>query len=195
MPWIKVDDHYDEHPKFARAGPLAVPLWLAGMAYCNRNLTDGFIPWSVARGMVSWEWLEGSSPTRIYVGSDSAVYEEDIVTSDYVIRLLLDSGLWIEAPGGYRVHDYDEYQPTKAEVEADRAAKAASGRAGGLATARARAAAAVQRNGSGRSSETPAKTQPVPVPVPVPVDERDSGVLGPIGPFPAGARASGGVRP
>ena len=61
MAWVKIDDHFDEHPKIAQAGPLAVAVWLAGLAYCNRNLTDGFIPWSKAQGLVSWQFLGAES--------------------------------------------------------------------------------------------------------------------------------------
>ena len=28
MPWIKVDDHFDEHPKIAKCGPLGIAMWL-----------------------------------------------------------------------------------------------------------------------------------------------------------------------
>ncbi len=163
MPWIKVDDHFNEHPKLAAAGPLAWAMWLAGLAYCNRNLTDGFIPWSTAGSLVSWDFLAPAGPTRIYVGTDNAVFEEGMVTSDYVIALLLDAGLWDKVPRGYRVHDFDQYQPTKAVILADRAKKAAAGAAGGIATAVARA----QANGAAAAV---AKSQPVPVPVSVPLN-------------------------
>src|SRR3990170_7480618 len=123
MPWIRVDDHYDEHPKFARAGPLGMAMWLAGLAYCNRNLTDGFIPWTIARTLMSWDYLDATGPTHIYVDSGN-------VTCEYVTGLLLDVGLWDEVDGGYRVHDYVDFQPTKAQVRAERATKIAAGRAG-----------------------------------------------------------------
>ena len=44
MPWVRIDDGYADHPKMAAVGPLGQALWLAGLAYCNRYLTDGFIP-------------------------------------------------------------------------------------------------------------------------------------------------------
>ena len=31
MPWVRLDDHFDEHPKLAEAGPLGLALWVAGM--------------------------------------------------------------------------------------------------------------------------------------------------------------------
>jgi hypothetical protein len=176
MPWIRIDDHYDEHPKFARAGPLGVVMWLAGLAYCNRNLTDGFIPWTVAQRLVSWQFLAPrADDDRELVWSVSVgtgMHGED-VDCEYVIGLLLDASLWTETSGGYRVHDYSDFQPTKAQVVAERAAKAAAGRAGGIAAAAARATAGAV-----------AKSKPVPVPNPVP--EEDSPL-----PLKEGKRANG----
>jgi hypothetical protein len=181
MPWIKVDDHFDEHPKLAKVGPLGIALWMAGLAYCNRNLTDGFIPWSIAGSLVSWDYLDISGPTRLYIGSHEAVYEENAVTSEYVIALLLDAGVWEEVPDGYRVHDFEDYQPSRAEVEADRdalrAARQAAGRCGGQASGRARR--------SKREANAKQNGSPVPVPVPVAFEKvslraRENGDLEPI---------------
>lgn len=158
MPWIKVDDHFDEHPKLSRVGPLGVVLWVTGLAYCNRNLTDGFIPWSVARSLVTWEFLRPhpDDPDR------ELVHSVDIgcgtrgwsVTADYVIDMLVEAGLWETAAGGYLVHDYGDYQPTKEQVVAERrrwAAKKAKGR--------------MSRGES--PGESPGESgRPVPVPVP-----------------------------
>lgn len=123
MPWVKVDDHFDEHPKMARVGPLGWAMWLAGLAYCNRNLTDGFIPYTTARRLVSWDFLmprNGSDIESIWsVGINTGMHGED-VDSPLVIGMLVDAGLWEEVPGGYRVHDFMEYQPSKSEVVAER---------------------------------------------------------------------------
>ena len=133
MPWVKVDDHFDEHPKMARVGPLGWAMWLAGLAYCNRNLTDGFIPYTTARRLVSWDFLmprNGSDIESIWtVGINTVMHGED-VDSPLVIGMLVDAGLWEEVPGGYRVHDYMEYQPSKLEVVAEREKWAAKKRRG-----------------------------------------------------------------
>jgi len=175
MPWIKIDDHYDEHPKFAKAGPLGMALWLSGLAYCNRNLTDGFIPWSTARTLVSWEFLSFEGITlQVCIAEDMKVDQDGLadmarpVDSWDIITMLLDAGLWTKEPNGYQVHDYANYQPTKAQVEADRAAKIAAGRAGGKASARARGQAPAQAPAIEPAIE-PAQAQSNPVPVPVPV--------------------------
>lgn len=162
MTWVKIDDHFNEHPKLAAVGPVGWGIWLAGLAYCNRNLTDGFIPRAVAIGF-GGDWTVEAAEERDgvpgYVTWDisrgTGMHGEDMDTS-WVIDRLIEYGLWEPVSGGYRVHDYDDYQPTKAEVLAMRAAKAAAGQAGGRAAAKARAKAGAQ-----------AESNPVPVPVPV----------------------------
>jgi hypothetical protein len=128
MAWVRIDDCFDEHPKLQRVGPLAWGFWLAGLAYCNRNLTDGFIPWSKARTLCSFE-VADEDGTVWELCRASGMSGED-VTTQWVIDLLTEVGLWELVENGrgridgYRVHDYDQYQPTKAQVEADREATA-----------------------------------------------------------------------
>lgn len=43
MSWCKVDDQFADHPKFVGLSNDAVALWLRGLAYCNRHMTDGEI--------------------------------------------------------------------------------------------------------------------------------------------------------
>ena len=190
MPWVKVDDHFSEHPKMAAIGPAGWGVWLAGLAYCNRNLTDGFIPRAVAE-MIGGTWhvripcdLEEEDGARETTGEEivwsidigSGMHGEPITTA-WVIEQLLRVGLWQEVMGGYIVHDFEDYQPTRAQVEAERAKKAAAGRAGGIA-------AAVARAKPPAVASAVAKSKPVPVPVPVPEK---------VPPVPAGAREASGT--
>jgi hypothetical protein len=174
MPWVRVDDHFDGHPKMAAVGPVGWGVWLAGLAYSNRNLTDGFIPYAIAEGIGgAWKIREPIEDEREVNGLREVRYNERVwsidlgsgmhgesLTTEWVIEQLLRVGLWEEVPGGYLIHDYGDYQPTKAQVEAEREAKIAAGRAGGIAAAKARATAPAL-----------AKSKPVPNPVPVPNKE------------------------
>ncbi len=94
MPWFKVDDQTTFHPKVMRAGNAAFGAWVRLGAYCNAQLTDGFIPASVARMIASRRELE----------------------------TLIESQFLDQIEGGYRIHDYLEYQPSRAQVEAERKA-------------------------------------------------------------------------
>jgi len=163
MTWVKIDDHFDQHPKLALVGPLGMALFVAGLAYCNRNLTDGFIPWSAARSLLCWQFLgrpdEQARVPRFKIAATSGMTGND-VEAEFVIELLLGAGLWEEDGGGYRVHNYDNYQPSRAQVEAERV-----GAAERMAKSRqnkGRSSDEVQANNEGSSSA------PVPVPVPVP---------------------------
>lgn len=95
MPWVRIDDGFSEHPKWAGAAALDVQWFLYALCYCNRNLTDGFIPSSVALR------LTPSKPQP-------------------AIERLVRSGVIDVELGGYRIHDYLTYQPSKESIEAER---------------------------------------------------------------------------
>jgi hypothetical protein len=132
--WVRLSDDFYDHPKFVDAGPLALALWITGMGYCNRNLTDGLIPKSVAARLVDFDgiMLDGG-------GNDlcGVVYDDhDGQVASHALWQLLLHGLWHEdghdcrscvqpGPRKYVVHDYLEYQPSAQEVR-DLAAKRAS---------------------------------------------------------------------
>ena len=164
MPWVKVDDHFDEHPKMAAVGPLGWGLWLAGLAYCNRNLTDGFIPRSKAQVLCTFELEQDGVVWTL--ARTSGMQGVDI-ESEWVIELLLEAGLWDRVGGGYLVHDYDQFQPLKEDVLREREQKRAAGRAGGQASAQARASRSAKAGGQASAqAEQQAESNPVPVPVP-----------------------------
>lgn len=100
MAWVKLDDQFPDHPKVVQAGPLAAWLYVCGLAYCARYLTDGFIPAAQVRKLA----------------------DVDDVTP--LVTALVAVGLWRECEGGYEVHDYLDYNPPAAKVRAERAANA-----------------------------------------------------------------------
>lgn len=191
MPWVKVDDHFDEHPKLAAVGPLGWGFWLAGLAYSNRNLTDGFIPWSKALSLASFEVIGPDQDYRILALADAAdpdgVQPASIVTVEWVFDLLVSAGLWERVANGFHIHDYDQYQPSREAVLAER--EAARERMQKVRSARSantdRSSPEVRPNNR-RSSPNPV---PVPVPVPSlspPMSEKDT----PLPPKGGSARAS-----
>lgn len=116
MPWVRVDDAFAEHPKVIQAGPLGIALQVAGLCYANRHLTDGFIPRAAAVTLLDFGGLALVSPVNsIGVGSGEDVQPE------HVIAALVELGIWETAPGGYRIHDYEDYQDSKATILENRA--------------------------------------------------------------------------
>lgn len=135
MTWTKLSDDFAQHPKIIAAGERAELLHIHALIYSNRFLTDGRIPKIVA--------LTLTHNAKADVGR------------------LVELGIWAEVEQEYEIHDFLEYQPSRAEVLAKHKQKASAGRAGGQATARARAQA-------NAVAERVAESKPVPVPVPVP---------------------------
>lgn len=174
MSWVKIDDHIDEHPKVAQAGPLGLALFVASLAYCNRNLTDGYIPRSVALTL-----LEFSHPDQdgnpLPISVTNGMQGHDITAHD-VIETLVDLHLWKTVRGGYRVHDYHDYQPTKARVLAER--EAARNRMQNKRNSRG--SQEQPENFTGSSSDVRGKFNfPVPVPNPTPQDQDLPAAAGP----------------
>jgi hypothetical protein len=104
MAWVRIDDQFPSHPKVAKAGPLAGWLFVSGLCYCNRYLTDGFIPIGVVRTLANYD------------GIMERFHDEETESIQLALRLV-DCGLWEEADGGFTVHDYDQYQPTREQIE------------------------------------------------------------------------------
>lgn len=96
MPWLKLDDQFSDHPKIVEAGPMAGWLHVCGMLYCSRLLTDGFIPAGQVRKLA------------------------DLDNAGELADRLVAVGLWDRADGGYQVHDYLDYNPSKNEVMSER---------------------------------------------------------------------------
>jgi general stress protein YciG len=156
LAWVKIDDHFAEHPKIATAGPLAGWLHVCALCYCNRHLTDGFIPARIVGTLADFTGI-----------NDEANGE---AKPKQLASTLLHVGLWEEADGGYRIHDYLEYNPSRDEVLATREKRADAGRIGGKRSGTARNEAKAKQNASNvpskPSNKTEAKSNPVPVPVP-----------------------------
>lgn len=154
MPWVKLDDHFDENPKILSVGPLGLALWVTGIAYSNRNGTDGFIPSSMAIRLISlmFENPKNGQTQTVLIGGERDYEEEEqvgIVPDGYYLpNMLVNAGLWESVPGGYAIHDYHEFQPTKEHVEATREARREAGRAGGVASGIARREASAKQHGS-----------------------------------------------
>jgi hypothetical protein len=96
MTWFKVDDSFHSHPKVLAASPAALGLWVVAGSWSGANLSDGFIPDHVLPRLLP----------------DSASLARDLVTV----------GLWKRARGGYRFHNWGEFNPAAEAVQAERAA-------------------------------------------------------------------------
>src|SRR5262245_43393629 len=112
MAWVKVDDAFPEHDKVIEAGRhlgqrgagRVVAIWMVGMCYCNRNLTDGFVRESIVRTWVLYD----QRPLDVAIVMAQKMPDGS-------------AGLLERVEGGFRFHDYDHYQPSADDVKAKRA--------------------------------------------------------------------------
>ncbi|MFB7500077.1 hypothetical protein ACFC09_36260 [Streptomyces sp. NPDC056161] len=157
--YVKVHDGLPDHPKIIEAGGEAGWLYICGLAYASRQLTDGVIPMRLVPRLT-----DGSKPEA---------------SASALVRV----GLWHEgahecprcpqaAPDTYVIHDYTEHQRSASEVADLRAKRSAAGQRGGKRSGESRRAAAkgeangealashlVKQNGSKTEAETETETE------------------------------------
>jgi hypothetical protein len=128
--WVRLDDGMSDHPKIAALSNAALGAMVRALCYCARNLTDGFVPAAAMHRL-------SSAGER---------------------RELIAGGVLDEVEGGYQVHDYLDYQPSRTKVLRDR--EAAKRRMGLLRGGSPRSSANVRANSDGTSVDV----QRLPVP-------------------------------
>jgi hypothetical protein len=96
MAWVKLDDQFADHPKIEALSDRAFRLHVAGLCYCGRLLTDGFVAEDRVR--------------RLLPKVTAAMIAE-----------LVDGRLWARAAGGYTILGFLDYNPSKEKVERERA--------------------------------------------------------------------------
>lgn len=132
----------DEHPKIIGLSDRAFRALIESTFYCRRRLTDGFIDERVVRarwGVEAAAELERNDPAR---------------------------PSWIRVEGGWQIHDFLEFHPSRAEIEAKQAdvsaVRSEAGRRGGLASGKQRRSngeATGSNDVANRSAETETETK------------------------------------
>jgi hypothetical protein len=98
MTWAKLDDRFDENPKVLSVPIEARLLYVCGLTYSARALSDGFIPAALLPRLVP-----------------------DLRRPERRAAELVRAGLWEEAARpGWRIHDWEKYNPPAAVVKAER---------------------------------------------------------------------------
>lgn len=154
MSWVRIDDQFPMHPKIVTAGPLAEVLQERAACYASRQLTDGFIPFAVLPLLlVGFERL-------FFDGKPALDYDwPGLMMSIRVPGC--DVGLWEKTDGGWLVHDYLDYNPSRYDIEQLRKTKSRAGRSGGLAKGKARAKARANAKVKANAKQTDSTCQPV----------------------------------
>ena len=124
MTWARLDDGFARHPKIAVLSDAAFRLHTTALCYCNAELTDGFIAAAIPatlpcapRGKNLKAAID--ELTRTQPGQRAPAWEP------------CDGG-------GYRIHDFLDRNPSRAQVLADRAERQQAKRRAGIASAASR---------------------------------------------------------
>lgn len=127
--YVRIHDGLPDHPKIAEVGGMAAWLYVSGLCYASRLLTDGIIPARMVARLT------------------------DLPDTEALASRLLEANLWHRAqhdckdcPQGlgdvYVIHDYLDHQRSAAEVRDLSEKRAAAGRSGGKASGETRRAEA-----------------------------------------------------
>lgn len=137
MTWFKVDDGFPAHRKVEALQGMppatytaAITIWTLMGADCGLNLSDGVF------SRVRLRKITGLPDKLLDVG----------------LAALVKVGLFDRAGDECAFHDWASMQPTRAQVEAQRAMKSAAGRSGGLASGESRAKQVLTKNEAGASA-------------------------------------------
>jgi hypothetical protein len=103
MPWARIDDNFFSHPKARKAWrePRALGLHMLALSYCMAH--------GGKDGVIDQEFVEDQIP--------------DDGERSNVTAALVRAGLWRDSDHGWEIHDFLEYNPSKADNEARRKAE------------------------------------------------------------------------
>ena len=118
MTWLKIDDAMMRNPKIRALSAVAFRVHIAALCTCAEFSTDGYVSPKTARA----------------IGAKGAVLHQ-LLDENCIKNGSGSASLWVQhLDGGFMIHDYLEYNPSKAEIAAgkqmrrDRAEKAAHAR-------------------------------------------------------------------
>lgn len=101
MPWVKLDDRFHDDPRVKTAFMEcqgSVALHVMALTYSAAHLLDGHIP---------EVWVKATMPAPS--------------SRRKAVAALVDAGLWAPENGGWLVRNYLKFNPSRAQVEEQRA--------------------------------------------------------------------------
>ena len=139
--YVKVHDGLPDHPKIIEAGGEAGWLYICGLAYASRQLTDGVISKRLVRRLTDGSNPEASASALVRVG----LWHD----GEHDCPKCPEAG-----PDAYVIHDYLDHQRSASEVADLRAKRAAAGQRGGKRSGESRRAASdAEANGEALASD------------------------------------------
>lgn len=119
MPWVRFDDQFPINRKIAGLSDAAYRFHSSAIFWCARNLTDGFVAAEDVRDVMQSRCR--SRAKLVHECCTRGVWHDakEDCPSEQCPAPVDDS-----YPQGWVIHDYWEYQPSKAQVTRDRKATA-----------------------------------------------------------------------
>lgn len=137
MSWVRVDDKAWSHPKISNLSANGVRLWIFSLCWCNEHETDGVIP---------------STTLRLLKGTKRSAEE------------LVSAGLWEATEKGWEIHDFLQFQPSRAQKNEQRAKTADRvKRFRNAVTPPNKSARVTPEKRSSNDAPVPGPTRPVPI--------------------------------
>src|SRR4029077_1920977 len=99
VPYLALDDRFPDNPKVAALSDRAFRLHVAALCHCAANLTDGLI-------------RDDSNYARKFGGNIRSYLR---ITNE-----LCSAGLWAKVDGGFRIHDYLDWNASAAQIKEKR---------------------------------------------------------------------------
>jgi hypothetical protein len=139
--WLRIEGRMPQHRKVAPLSDRAFRLHVTAKCWCVEQESDGIVPADI--------------PSTLTAAPRGKALKDTIAE-------LVKAQLWHETDGGYRIHDFLQYNPSHAQQEASRAATKRR-----VQQHRERAGNAV---GNGVTGALVAPTpNPIPIPIPDPI--------------------------
>lgn len=133
MTWARIDDGIFFNPKVFVLSPETKLLYIGGIVYASKFMTDGIIRQGDLTKMARMTGI-------------------NVVTE--MVSELVSSGLWHETGDGWEIHDYLQYNPSREHVEAVRQKRVEAGRMGGRPSQKQNGKQNVNQRGSSSSIES-----------------------------------------
>lgn len=115
MGWGRLDDGWEGHPKLLAAGLIARAIQSNAIAYCGHYLTDGYLGADVIPRLVL-----GVEVLFVATGDGGPTPASSIDWPAYMVEKKLWDRVDNRTGFPYRVHDYLDYNPSRAFLEAER---------------------------------------------------------------------------
>lgn len=141
MSWLRIEGRMPQHRKIAPLSDRAFRLHITAQAWCVEEESDGLVPSGI--------------PQTLTASPRGKALKDTIAE-------LVAAQLWDVVDGGYRIHDFLEYNPSHAQQEALRAATKRR-----VQQHRERSSNAVG------NAVTPPLVTPTPNPIPIPIPDPD----------------------